>query len=448
MPKPKILSLPNEIIQSIYLHCPSPSLPRASPIFASALSTDFIYRLTFFTAFWNGNPFDGEPAICYEPGPHVQTIFHPLPVPLPETKAEDARARVDLQEMVLGCRWCTFNNAKIWLEEIMQAVMKDWLTTFDLYLSLRDYTRFESFVAKLPANRSIIEAETLDTESKIWLAYPRPFATTISVYHYYGAHHRFKKIFPRVRTIAPTNFSVIPSHVLTGNPKWTQHKVDFLQMLTSNSEHVREVKYQIEAFHEGMRNAVIQNNYDALLTLVCLSARFAKLMDTGMSSEIVFEPRAELFCLLARRGMGFLAEHEAKVAETGRENIKETIHFFSLLIHTHGESMPQNDPDIEMWATRLLTWQYRDYPISIFAQWVLDWSKGEGRGQSIDKPIWSEHQVWVLSLFRESTFEIDITTRSMSIRFAEVCKLNAMNFPKEIRMGRPSAMRYIREGLC
>ena len=61
-------------------------------------------------------------------------------------RVEDARARAELQEIVLGYRWCGFNNAQRWIGEFMLAIVKDLLGTLDMPLSPKDQTLLNGFV--------------------------------------------------------------------------------------------------------------------------------------------------------------------------------------------------------------------------------------------------------------------------------------------------------------
>ena len=140
------------------------------------------------------------------------------------------------------------------------------------------------------------------------------------------------------------------------------------------------------AFHEGMRFAILQLNYEALLIFVELADSFAMY---GFSCQ-AFELPAELFRLVAN------CDYEVKYATTttSYSSSEDTVdaasiyvRLFILLLRAQAESMPQNDPDITRWAQRLLTCQDRSRTDRAFAQWVLDWSSRKMSIQQIDPQV-------------------------------------------------------------
>lgn len=456
MAKLHLLSLPTEILQSIYLHSLSPHLPQASPILASALSTDHIYRLTFLHAFWNNFPlvFGGTtghkayddlitgkitPKAYYEPGPRVRSLFHPLSVPLPSVVTEDGQTREELQEIVLRLRWCTFNNAKRYVEDITQAVIKDLLCTLDLPISSDDQTRLNHFVANLPASHATLKVTALNVGGSIELIYPRPFATALLA-NYHGLDTRFDETVSPNLTIAPTKFLIIPSHVIAEKSEWTEEKLNMLKMLASYIN-LHKVKYQLEAFYKGMETAIVRGHYDALLTLVWLATRLAEYKDVVSGNENPFEPPGELFRLVARRSIQNIeaVSDGHSNSEAGRIDAPSSIRLFPLLLRAHAESMPQDDPDIIAWADQLLTCPESSKSDQAFANWVLDWSKKKrlseyttlqvrfrrrGEGQVIRRPMFSGGNV---SRFREA--------EKIARRFVEISGGRIGSFSDEVERG-------------
>ena len=142
----------------------------------------------------------------------------------------------------------------------------------------------------------------------------------------------------------------------------TEGKLNFLSVLSSYVNTSIE-KHQLEDFHKCMRNAIVQDHYDALLTLLWLASRLSEQGKTWSSDDSLFEPPEELFPLIARQGIRVL---------TGTLD-GCSARFFKLLLHTHVESMPVNHSDIEEWASQLLTNETRG--VKAFATWILNWSK-------------------------------------------------------------------------
>ena len=270
LPKAHLLSLPTEILQSIYLSCLSPHLARASPILTSALSAEFIYRITFLHAFWASTPlvFVGtQSQKPYEPGPNVRSLFQPLPVPRVHDDNDAQAQRVDLQRTVLRYRWCSFYRARLYFSSAIEAMTRDLFTRLDITLSSHDQVHFNSSIAQnLPVSCPTFEATALDG-SHFTLQYPRRLATALWMTYLGKADSGVDpKMTPNLE-IRPTDVLVFPEHVLTGKAQWTEEKVNLLQMLCSYVN-LGSVQYELPAFHEGMKNAIVQGNYDALLVLI------------------------------------------------------------------------------------------------------------------------------------------------------------------------------------
>ena len=287
---------------------------------------------------------------------------------------------IELQESVMRCRWCTFDNAKAWLEEFSLAFIKDLLGRYGL-LSLPDsQTRLESFIAHSVASRATLAASAFNG-SELTLRSAGPFVSAFSAM-YRGPHPR---AHISIITFSPTTCLVLPPHFLTGNPEWTREKVDNLQLFGSYVS-VNAVACRREAFHEGMRNAIIQRHYEALLTLVSVGIRLAEFMVSGRSAaesydENPLKPPQELFRLVAKQGM---RPFEATSDESSGYQVKNddtdiSMKLFTLLLRAHAESMPQNDPDIEAWVNHLSTRQDSDGTVQALAQWVINWRSSDGK---------------------------------------------------------------------
>lgn len=379
-PKAHLLSLPTEILQSIYLSCFSPNLPHASPVLASALSNELIYKLTFLHAFWNRTPLafpQTQTQQPYEPGPYVRSLFRPLPVPRAEADDDTHAEKVQLQETVLAHRWCTFHRAKVYFSSALEAVTRDVFLTLDMPLSSQVQTSLDSFIGQyLLPNPSTFEATALDG-CQINLKHPRHWAPAILV-KYHGPDPHFDKTWKPNLVVKPTDVLAIPSHVLTGQPEWTGDKMCFLQMLCGYMN-LHTVQYELSAFHEGMEEAIVQGNYEALLELILQASRLAwcKVTTTTSHDESPFEPPEELFRLIAKRRVPRLGLSDGGAGAEMVNDFSVDISLFTLLLRAHAESMPQNDPDITAWTTRLLTCQEKtttDRAIS-FAQWVTAWDR-------------------------------------------------------------------------
>ena len=437
-----LLSLPPEILQHIYIFSLSPNFPHASPYLAAVLSAPYLYRLTFLYAFWNSGPLQyvgmsHRPPLYNGPGSHLRRLFYPLSGPLSVIGINEKK-RIELQKSVMRCRWCTFDNARQWLEEIRLAVTEDVLTALDVLPSLDTQTRLDCLIAKWPASRATFVTSTFDG-SELALKSSDPFVSALSA-DYRGPDPEGVRL---KMTLAPTTFFVLPPHLLTGKPEWTREKVDSLQLFSSYvSPHA--VKCQREAFHEGMRNAIIQRHYDALLTLVWLGTRSVEF---GVSEGLVaatydenpFKPPPELFRLVAKQGMRPSAATLNKRSgyQGKNDEVEISLWLFTLLLRAHAEAMPQNDPGIQAWANQLSTCRDSDGTVKALAQWVIDWKSSYGKFNPRE---------WRQPLFRAGRLSRS-RRDEMGIRFEEILGGEVLGFEEQLekRMQWRDGERGIRE---
>ena len=350
---------------------------------------------------------------------------------------------IKFQKTVLAYRWCNFHRAKLYFSSVIEAVARDLFMTLDISLSSHDQIRFDSFIAQtLLASRSTFEATSLDG-SHLTLEYPRRLATALLMTYHGGSDSRLDHNTTPNVTIRPTNVRAIPEPVLTGHPQWTEEKVDLLQMLCSYVN-LRSVQYELSAFHEGMRNAIVQANHDALLVLLWQADRLVAYRPSHSHShdESPFEPPGELFRLVARRGMRDSAVlDECSSSENGVAT-SVSVKLFTLLLRVHAESMPRNDIDITRWAQQLLTCRDSSEPNPAgFARWVLDW----GERESGSEFLYSRYAIAKSTmkrkvrrpLFRGGGVSRTRKDDEMVRRFVEICGRRVERFGEEVeRIGR------------
>ena len=147
----------------------------------------------------------------------------------------------------------------------------------------------------------------------------------------------------------PTTFFVLPTHVLTGESEWTQENLNLLKLLDSHLD-LRYAKYKLQDFYVGMENAISQHHYSALLTLLWLAGILTEARGEDLSADKnPFEPPAELFRHVVRQDIRDFATTSDGCSRLGdrREEVKTSVRLFMLLLRTHAESMPRNNPEIE-----------------------------------------------------------------------------------------------------
>lgn len=385
----------------------------------------------------------------YEPGPNIRSLFQPLPVPRVDDDNDTQAQKADLQRTVLAYRWCNFRRAKLYFSSAVQAMTRDLFTHLDITLSSQDQVRFDSFIVQnLPASRSTFEATALDV-SHLSLRYPRRLATGLLMTYLGEADSRVDpRTTPNIR-ITPTDVLALPDHVLNGRAQWTEQKVDLLQMLCSYVN-LGSVQYELPALHEGMRNAIVQVNYDALLVLIWLADRLAERKDIMSDSENAFKPPSELFRLVVKLGMRDLDISEAYSISEGIMKTAVSVKLFTLLLRAHAESMPQNDPDITAWAMYLCTYQSNNgIDHKKFAQWVLDWSS---QARDSDPVIRKGMRMGGPSLVKRQLFKRGGISRKrmgeeIASRFLELCEGRVECFAIEVeRVGETRVWQGIGEG--
>lgn len=375
----------------------------------------------------------------YDPGPHVRSVFQPLPVP--SIHSYDAQVQTRLQEIIFACRWCTFHRAKRYFSSLIKAATCDLFLSLDIPLSAHDQFRLESFLAQSPpVSPSTFEATAYDG-SHISLEYPRRLVIAILM-TYRGLDSRFDERFKSNLTISPMSVLTIPEHLLIGRPRWTREKVDFLQMLCSYVD-LRLVRYELSAFHEGIKSAVVQENHEALLVLLWQAVRRYETITAH--DEGPLELPAELFQLVARRGVLSLAATSDRYSSS-EAMIDDTLisrKLFTLLLRAHAESMPREDPDIIAWATDLLKCnENAKNDHADFAQWVLDWGGQKRNSEYVfERSRFTSRrgeQVEVRRpLFRGGIVSRKWMRSEMAKRFVEICGGRVESFEEEAaRVGR------------
>ncbi|MCJ1483171.1 hypothetical protein MMC06_003338 [Schaereria dolodes] len=354
----RLLLLPNELIQTIYLHCLEINMPRASPALGAALSSDVVFNLAILHAFWNRNATQSSEDTM---GPNIRELFAPSE---PNNMKEEEQAR--MQDTLLQYDWCTFGRLKRCFSLLMEAIMKDLLWKLAVPLQDDDEDRMKSLIKNLPERNTDFTAAGLDAPNTHYfnLNYRhRLSAACLLTYHHLNSPFD-PRIIPSIG-IYPVQVFTMPERYMQGRP-WTDDRIDLFRMLSSGPW--RDIPYSKTAFHEGIKNAILEQNIAALLVLAWRADEFSRRsMRVLTSSEnLPYEPSGELFRLAA------LTQVKRGDSICDDDAISASISLFKLLIRLHAESMPRDDPDITAWASQLLTWNGGTDCDRMFGQWVLD----------------------------------------------------------------------------
>ena len=358
--------LPVELIEKIFLYSLNVNLPRCSPSLKAALSRERVYRVLILLAFWR-DPLSGQ-----EQGQGngtgkgneaVARILRPLDyVPLDE---EERRV---LQSTVLRCRWCTFPRVLGQLPDLMQLAIQRYWTGAGIHMDWEQQENLSRFLA-----REEDAAQNQETT--------RPFHGTGTGQ---DTNHYTLSITPLL-SITTTNLETdqqtthpllslreFPDKFLRGDPNhqfsFSNDHMAFLETLrVAGGFNREEQQYMLEVhknvslsrhvLHEGIHNALVQNNQRALVCLLKIDEYFARCeiaatttdnATTTTNSSIPYTIPSEHF----------------RTAIRSHSSTQTQSTLFHLLLRANAESVPPDDAEITQWAM--------DRGDDVFGHWLLD----------------------------------------------------------------------------
>lgn len=221
----RLESLPNELIQTIFLYCLEFNLPRSSIHLARALSDHTIYTWLLRLAF-TSTISDSIVTKEYLPPP---LCFDSLSMD----------ARYTLKNRILDCRWCTLSLLREGQKEFLKRVTAQ---------NQRDYV----FEAKDHDALSSVERRFEDLVQKSGVYAPDPMRVDLAVSARVPGRKRRCSIYVLLDFGAvlvggsvhkfPSNDSAVsarvPDRLLTA--PWTDRKLEFLRLLLLSGAHVDE----------------------------------------------------------------------------------------------------------------------------------------------------------------------------------------------------------------
>lgn len=345
-----LVSLPKELLQAIYLYSMEPNLALSSSILGACLSSEIIYRLTLYTAFWNPKPVHfhiipggNTPPYEYGPGPETLALLRPSSH-VPNATLEQRRR---LQEIILVRSWCTFDRMKLCFSRLLIAVCHDMFHEQSID---HDLETLDATMSKLPETAARLEMITLDS-STIRIEFHGRLNASFSI-SYTGPNSRFALRHTDNCSIRPVKSLAIPDSYLRGSP-WTDSKLDRLRLL--DGLHLSKI-----ALHKGMASAIQQGHYTALLILAVRLHRACYSNKNSWRDDAAPEIPGRLFQLVAKRP-----------SNTASKMLR-SVRLFKVLLRLHAESMPKRDKIVESWARRCVR---GSLAVKAFGQWVLDFSQ-------------------------------------------------------------------------
>ena len=347
--------LPVELIEKIFLYSLNVNLPRCSPSLQAALSSERVYRVLILLAFWR-DPLgqgQGQGNGTGKGNETVARILRPLDyVPLDE---EERRV---LQSTVLRCRWCTFPRVLGQLPDLMQLAIQRYWTDAGIHMDWEQQENLSRFLAR--------EEDAAQNQE------------TTRSFHGSGTGHEtnhYTLSITPLLSITITNLETehqtthpllslreFPNKLLRGDP----NHFAFLETLrVAGGFNREEQQCMLEAnknvslsrlvLHEGIHNALVRDNSQALICLLKIDEYFARCeiaatttATENTSSGIPYTIPSEHFSTAIR-------SHSSTQTQSS---------LFHHLLRANAESVPPDDAEITQWAM--------DRGDDVFGHWLLD----------------------------------------------------------------------------
>ncbi|KAJ5887691.1 hypothetical protein N7495_007732 [Penicillium taxi] len=328
-PPPRVLSklesLPNEVIEKIFLYSLNPNLPRASPYLAAAVTSDRIYGLLIALAFWS----DSAETDSYSS--EISRILSPMDYTVPLKRHE----RRVLQKAIFGCKWCTMARVRDQIPKmIILAIYRLWLGS-GVDMQLEERANLQKF---------------LDREQDTQLSFTNSDGTLelhiipMSCIVIRSNPLNFNHHYPAIDLID------FPEDQLRGSSTgFTVHDIAYLEMLRtasynwvysgkkewrySQSEDHRQTMVNRTALHQGVSNAIRTQNLDAVFTLLRIDQFWFQFYPHTQRDHIYLIPR----------------DHFIAVTKYGLDNLARSRKIFIALFRASAESMPPKSPEISQW---------------------------------------------------------------------------------------------------
>ncbi|OJJ96361.1 hypothetical protein ASPACDRAFT_34839 [Aspergillus aculeatus ATCC 16872] len=352
-------SLPNELIEKIFLHSLNVNLARSSPILAAAVSTERIYRALILLAFWDDSTELSASPYSRESRDAIFRTLRPLdyaPISLAQRK--------DLQTAILHCRWCTVPRILDQLPDLMNLVIQQhWLGAgismaeeqeklLDRVLNLEDDANvFEGFETINTTPDTSTPAPTKNytltinpsismtiTNHSIEQETTHPFLSPLIIPDKYLRGSTGSDSAPATPSSSFSDDGFTPALV-------TYLEIHRLSLgFDSVTLPLRPPKHPLilsrPCLQQGIHTAIVSNNLPALLTLLKLD-------------EFYFRDQEPVIPYALSAG------HFRTAVRLAPRNPE----FFQALVRANAESVPADDPEITEWAMRLQ---------DPFGRWLLE----------------------------------------------------------------------------
>lgn len=320
--------LPVELIEKIFLYALDVNLPRSSPVLATALSRERMYRIFILLSFWNDLPVEKDAS-----RPVIARILAPA-----EYRPLEEEERKALQYDVLRCRWCTIQRIHAELPELMNITIQKYWLGADITMDKTNQKALDHFISR---KENIRTFEGTDSQENHYTLTIAPLLSiTVSCAE-----------TQEIKTHRILNFKAFPERVLRGDDGFSDNDIAYLETLRTGyglDAPATDVSFSRDALQQGIHQALLEHNSRALTSLLKIDEYFTRrrIESTGTSSN-----HHDYYSLPP--------EHfHTAVTLAGDDPT-----LFQLLLRANAESLPADDSTITQWAMDL---------DNAFGRWLLD----------------------------------------------------------------------------
>ncbi|RAH86249.1 hypothetical protein BO86DRAFT_434928 [Aspergillus japonicus CBS 114.51] len=366
-------SLPNELIEKIFLHSLNVNLARSSPILAAAVSTERIYRALILLAFWDDGTELSAPSYSRGSRDAISRILRPL-----DYTSISLAQRKDLQTAILHCRWCTVPRILDQLPELMNLVIqRHWLGAgismaeeqekmLDRVLSQEDDANvFEGFETidttpdtstPTPTTNYTLTINSLVsitiTNHSIDQATTHSFLSPLIIPDKYLQGSRASDSATPTPSSSPSDDGFTPALITYLEIHRLALGFNCVTLPLRTPAH--PVILSRPCLQQGIHTALVSNNLPALLALLKLDEFYFRVTEqqhlTAQDQDQDQEPIIPY---------ALPAGHFRTAVRLAPRNPE----FFQALVRTNAESVPADDSEITEWAMRLQ---------DPFGRWLLE----------------------------------------------------------------------------
>ncbi|KAJ5731734.1 uncharacterized protein N7483_006242 [Penicillium malachiteum] len=349
-PPPRRLSileaLPVEVIEQIFLYSLNINFARASPVLAAAISSERIYRLLILLAFWDD---PGEHPVSAE----IKRILSPVDYDYIGRLPRGRRSL--LQAQLFSCRWCTMERLLKQVPTLMVlTIHRKWLDT-GITMEPNELKALQRFMKREDDSTLVFNAKgpLIFQFAQLLGPYAHLRHLDKNPYHVYKLRitpmTQVEIISVRSKIVTSTpalDLCAFPEKLLRGRKSgFTPQDVAFLEMLRMTSDNYKHIESPVvpctdtivnrTALHDGVRNAIETQNFNALISLLKIDEFLFRFKASNQGEPVYYT---------------FPSEHFVQVTRVGREKNHLNVAFFEALLRASAESLPPTAQELVQWS--------------------------------------------------------------------------------------------------